>query len=116
MCSYFSSGAAWVGVLVNFNVAVQTSVPDWVRGRALAFYLLAFQGVLAFDGALWGWLAGVIGTPKCFAVAGIGLIAGLALIRFFPLVIDERSTSDPPPTGPKPTLTFTRILKMVRCS
>ena len=41
----FFSGAAWVGVLVNFNVAVQTSVPDWVRGRALAFYLLAFQGV-----------------------------------------------------------------------
>ena len=74
---------------MNFNVAVQTSVPDWVRGRALAFYLLAFQGVLAFDGALWGWLAGVIGTPECFAVAGVGLIAGLILIRFFPLVIDE---------------------------
>jgi MFS family permease len=85
----FFAGAAWVGVLVNFNVAVQTSVPDWVRGRALAFYLLAFQGVLAFDGALWGWLAGVIGTPECFAVAGVGLIAGLILIRFFPLVIDE---------------------------
>jgi hypothetical protein len=85
----FLSGASWVGVLVNFNVAVQTSVPDWVRGRALAFYLLAFQGVLAFDGALWGWLAGVLGTPQCFAVAGVGLIAGLVLIRFFPLVIDE---------------------------
>lgn len=85
----FFSGAAWVGVLVNFNVAVQTSVPDWVRGRALAFYLLAFQGVLAFDGALWGWLAGVIGTSECFAVAGTGLIAGLILIRFFPLIIDE---------------------------
>jgi len=85
----FFSGAAWVGVLINFNVAVQTSVPDWVRGRALAFYLLAFQGVLAFDGALWGWLAGVIGTPECFAVAGVGLIAGLILIRFFPLIIDE---------------------------
>jgi MFS family permease len=85
----FCSGAAWVGVLINFNVAVQTWVPDWVRGRALAFYLLAFQGVLALDGALWGWLAGVIGTPECFAVAGAGLVAGLILIRFFPLKIDE---------------------------
>ena len=85
----FFAGAAWVGVLINFNVAVQTSVPDWVRGRAIAFYLLAFQGVLALDGALWGWLAGVIGTPQCFAVAGVGLIAGLVLIRFFPLIIDE---------------------------
>lgn len=85
----FFAGAAWVGVLINFNVAVQTSVPDWVRGRALSFYLLAFQGVLALDGALWGWLAGVIGIQACFAVASAGLLAGLVLIRFFPLVIDD---------------------------
>jgi MFS family permease len=97
----FFSGAAWVGVLVNFNVAVQTSVPDWVRGRALAFYLLAFQGVLALDGALWGWLAGVIGTPECFAVAGVGLIAGLSLIRFFPLIIDETIDLRPSPHWPE---------------
>lgn len=85
------AGAAWVGVLINFNVAVQTAVPDWVRGRALAFCLLAFQGVLALDGALWGWLAGVegLGIQACFGLAAAGLVAGLALIRFFPLVIDE---------------------------
>jgi MFS family permease len=85
----FFAGASWVGVLINFNVAVQTSVPDWVRGRALSFYLLAFQGVLALDGALWGWLAGVIGIQTCFGLASAGLIAGLTLIRFFPLVIDD---------------------------
>ena len=84
----FLAGAAWVGVLVNFNVAVQTAAPDWVRGRAIAFYLLAFQGVLALDGALWGWLAGQLGVAQCFLLAAAGLIAGLALIRFFPLVID----------------------------
>jgi len=85
----FFAGIAWVGVLVNFNVAVQTSVPDWVRGRALSFYLLAFQGVIALDGALWGWLAGRIGIQASFGVAGAGLVVGLVLIRFFPLVIDE---------------------------
>ncbi|CAN5718084.1 MFS transporter [soil metagenome] len=86
----FFSGLSWVGVLVNFNVAVQTSVPDWVRGRALAFYLLAFQGVLAFNGALWGYLAGVVGTSECFFIAGIGLLVGLIFIKFFPLIIDEK--------------------------
>ncbi len=85
----FFAGAAWVGVLVNFNVAVQTAVPAWVRGRALAFYLLAFQGVLALGGYLWGTLAGVIGISECFAVAAVGLILGLALIRFFPLSLNE---------------------------
>lgn len=85
----FFAGAAWVGVLINFNVAVQTAVPAWVRGRALAFYLLAFQGVLALDGYLWGTLAGVIGIPQCFTVAAVGLIIGLVLIRFFPLTLNE---------------------------
>lgn len=95
----FFAGAAWVGVLVNFNVAVQTAVPAWVRGRALAFYLLAFQGVLAIDGYLWGTLAGVIGISQCFSVAAVGLILGLALIRFFPLSLNEDidlRPSDPP--------------------
>lgn len=85
----FFSGTAWVGVLINFNVAIQTGVPAWVRGRALAFYLLVFQGVLAVNGALWGTLAGRIGISTCFIVAAAGLIAGLSLIRFFPLTLNE---------------------------
>lgn len=85
----FFAGVAWVGVLVNFNVAVQTAVPAWVRGRALAFYLLAFQGVLALDGYLWGTLAGQIGISRCFLVAAVGLLVGLVLIRFFPLSLNE---------------------------
>lgn len=89
ICLFFA-GLAWVGVLVNFNVAVQTSVPDWVRGRALAFYLLAFQGVLALNGYLWGSLAGMIGIQRCFDVAAVGLLVGLILIPFFPLSLDDK--------------------------
>lgn len=100
ICLYFA-GLAWVGVLVNFNVAVQTSVPDWVRGRALAFYLLAFQGTLAINGALWGWMAGQIGVQQCFAVAGAGLLLGLVLIKFFPLFIDDKIDLRPSPPWPE---------------
>ena len=97
----FFSGMSWVGVLINFNVAVQTAVPDWVRGRAIAFYLLAFQGTLAFNGALWGWLAGVLGVAVCFDVAGLGLLLGLLLIKFYPLVIDEKIDLSPSPPWPE---------------
>jgi len=99
--SLFFAGMAWVGVLVNFNVAVQTSVPDWVRGRALAFYLLAFQGALAISGALWGWLAGVIGISQSFAVAAVGLILSLAFSKFFPLESDEEIDLSPSPAWPE---------------
>lgn len=88
--SLFFAGMAWVGVLVNFYVAVQTCVPDWVRGRAIAFFLLAFQGSFALSGALWGWLAGVIGISQSLAVAGFGLILGLAFTKFFPLESDDK--------------------------
>ncbi len=97
----FLAGIAWVGVLVNFNVAVQTSVPAWVRGRALAFYLLAFQGALALNGILWGWLAGVIGISQCFTLASLGLVAGLAFIRFFPLNSSEGVDLTPSPPWPE---------------
>ncbi len=96
VCLFFS-GMAWVGVLINFNVAVQTSVPDWVRGRAISFYLLAFQGALAVNGALWGWLADVIGILPCFHAAAAGLLVGLALIKFFPLAINENIDLRPSP-------------------
>ncbi len=95
----FLAGVAWVGVFINFNVAVQTAVPAWVRGRALSFYLLTFQGMLALDGLLWGWLAGVVGTTECFALAAVGLVVGLLGIRFFPLAItdvDHRRPEDWP--------------------
>ncbi|MEO8206913.1 MAG: MFS transporter [Chthoniobacterales bacterium] len=83
------AGMAWIGVLVNFNVAVQTSVPAWVRGRAISFYLLIFQGMLAAGGALWGYLAGVVGTQQAFGIAGLGLLFGLVLVRWFPLHLEE---------------------------
>lgn len=87
----FFAGAAWVGVLVNFNVAVQTAVPAWVRGRALSFYLLAFQGMLALDGFLWGTMAevGNVGISGCFLLASAGLVVGLVMIKFFPLSLND---------------------------
>jgi MFS family permease len=85
----FFAGMAWVGVFINFNVVVQTSVPAWVRGRALAFYLLTFQGVLALNGALWGSLAGLVGTAECFLISAAGLLVGLLAIRLFPLSIND---------------------------
>ena len=53
-----AAGMAWLAILTSFNVATQTAVPRWVRARALAVYLLVFQGGLAAGGALWGWPRG----------------------------------------------------------
>lgn len=84
ICLAFA-GMSWVGTLINFNVAVQISAPDAVRGRMLSFYFLAFQGTLAASGALWGYLAGHLGMALSFQVAALGLLGSLLLARIWPL-------------------------------
>jgi len=85
----FFWGFAWVGTLVNFNVAVQTSVPNWVRGRAMSIYLLTFQGSMAIGAALWGEVASRFGEPVAFEIAAAGMMLSLLLVRRLPLPKQE---------------------------
>ncbi len=51
-------GGAWMIVMATFNTATQTSVPPWVRARALAMHTLCALGSFAIGSALWGALSG----------------------------------------------------------
>jgi len=66
------AGLSWLMILSVFNSSIQISVPAWVRGRALSFYLLIFFGGMAGGGALWG-------IPDTLSATSAGLIAGLFL-------------------------------------
>jgi predicted MFS family arabinose efflux permease len=85
LAALFAGGIAWVGVLVQFNVAVQLSAPKELRGRALSFYLVFFQGSLGIGSAFHGWLARQIGIHQALVAAGLALLVGLPLILAFPL-------------------------------
>ena len=50
----FGGGVAWFTLMASFIVTTQNVVPSWVRARALALYLLIFQGGMAVGGILWG--------------------------------------------------------------
>src|SRR5215204_3004167 len=56
-----AGGVAWMTTMSSFNVSAQTVVPEWVRARALALYLLVFFGSLAAGAAAWGALAERVG-------------------------------------------------------
>jgi MFS family permease len=73
-----AAGAAWVSVLATTSAGTQSSAPAWVRARALALNLVAFQASLALGSAAWGWLASVAGlrvTLLASAVASLVLLA-----------------------------------------
>lgn len=73
-----AGGVAWTTCMASLNVTIQTAAPAWVRARALAVYLLVFQGGLAFGSPIWGVAAGIAGNPGALAAAALLLAAGTA--------------------------------------
>jgi MFS family permease len=75
----FATGTAWLTLLSSFITSAQASVPAWVRGRALAFYMLVFFGGMSLGSAFWGSVAEHFGVTIAFLCSAVGLIAGLAV-------------------------------------
>ncbi len=79
-------GLAWIGMMASLNGSAQAASPAWVKARALAIYLVTFQGAMTAGSALWGTLAGHIGIPATLIIAGTGLILVLVPMALrFPL-------------------------------
>lgn len=72
-------GFAWISSMVNLNVAVQTSVPSDLRGRAMAFYITVFQGSFAMGSLTSGFAAKAVG------VGGALLVAATMLLIWVPI-------------------------------
>ncbi len=85
----FFGGSAWLAVLSSLNVATQSSIPSWVRARALAVYLLVFLGSMAFGSVLWGAVAGAVGIPVALAISAGALVVGLVATPWFRLAAGD---------------------------
>jgi predicted MFS family arabinose efflux permease len=74
------AGLAWISLMASLNVAAQRTAPGWVRARALAVYLLMFQGGLAIGSAVWGEVADLTSVRTSLLGAAAFLVAGLATL------------------------------------
>jgi predicted MFS family arabinose efflux permease len=82
-------GLANMTVMSSLNIAAQSVLPSWVRGRGLAVYQLVFAVCMAIGAAVWGALAASSGTDAALTVAGGGLLIVAALAALFPLRVTE---------------------------
>ncbi len=82
-------GGAWMAVMSTFNTATQTSVPPWVRARAVAMHTLAALGAFAFGSAFWGALSDIAGLSVALCAAAACMAAGPLMARRFPLRMGE---------------------------
>lgn len=79
----FLAGLGWIGMLTSLNVAAHMASPGWVKARALAVYLLTFQGAMTGGSVLWGALASGAGVATALAVAGAGqAVAAVLAVRW----------------------------------
>ena len=75
----FAAGLAWIGMLTSLNVAAQMASPGWVKARALAVYLLVFQGAMTGGSILWGTLASRSSVTGALTIAAAGLTLTILL-------------------------------------
>lgn len=88
-------GIGWVIVVSSLKVSTQKASPVWVKARALALYLLVFEGSMAIGSAVWGVIAGQIGITTTLTIAAFGLIIGLLTMLRFRLQAGENLNLDP---------------------
>jgi predicted MFS family arabinose efflux permease len=81
----FVGGASWLALLATFNSSVQFLAPEWVRGRALAVYLLVFFGGLAGGSLIWGAVANARGVRDALLLAAGGLSVGVVVLARYRL-------------------------------
>jgi MFS family permease len=90
--------AGW-GMMVQMassNTLLQVLVDDDKRGRIMAFYAMAFMGMVPFGSLLAGSLAGFIGAPNAVLVGG-----ALCILGAFALFRDIRLAKDVMPVVEK---------------
>ena len=76
------SGFSMIIFFATANTAVQTRVPDELRGRVMGIYALAFLGLTPFGSLGAGATARVIGAPLTVTIgAMVCLIVGLVTMR-----------------------------------
>ena len=70
----FIAGFSWLITLSTLMVSAQTALPDWVRARGLALYLMVFSGSMALGSLIWGQIASYTSVMTALLTAAAGII------------------------------------------
>ncbi|MBV36508.1 MAG: MFS transporter [Rickettsiales bacterium] len=79
----FTFGCGWMLVLSTINVSAQQALPEWVRARGLAVFMVVFFGGMSLGSVAWGWIAEISTLNTALISSAIGGIAcSLLIIKF----------------------------------
>lgn len=75
----FFGGIGWISVLTSLSVSAQTALPNWVRARGLAIFMMVFFGSMAAGSVLWGQVAAALSVDAALLVAAAGALLAIPL-------------------------------------
>ncbi len=100
----FLAGFSWIMVLTSLNVSAQTALPNWVRARGLAIYLMVFFGSMALGATVWGQVASQLSVPMALLIAAILLVLVLPVVNKASLSAEEPIDLAPSSHWPSPII------------
>ena len=100
----------------SLNSGMQLALPNWVRARGLAYYLVVFQGAQAGGAIVWGVVADLSSATTALLCAA-AVLAGGCCWRACAHPMPDTSKLDRTPSThwPAPQLTFSPDATDGRC-
>jgi MFS family permease len=80
------AGVAWIATLTTLTVAAQTALPQSLRARGLAIYLVILIGSQALGSLVWGLVASHFGLVASLTASAILLVVAAASVGVLPLL------------------------------
>ena len=74
-------GAAYLGIASTMNTTIQLVVPDHLRGKVIALYLMCLTGALPLGLLVWGLVSEWIGLRPTTVAAGTLLLVATGVLR-----------------------------------
>ena len=85
------AGAAVLTVNSLVNTSIQSAVPDRLRGRVMALFIMAFMGLMPVSSIIFGTLGEAIGPSNAVLVGAVVLVAWALLLVARPCLLTEES-------------------------
>jgi MFS family permease len=98
------AGLSWIAVLATLNVSAQVALPEWVRGRGLATYVMVMFGAMAVGSLAWGEAASRLSLSAAHYLAAAGMLAAIPLLRRWQLHTGATLDLTPSMHWPEPVL------------
>jgi MFS family permease len=77
------AGIGMMAQTSSINTYIQTHAVPEMRGRAISYFVMAYQGMIPIGSLLIGWTANAFGTRLAVTIAGVvGLLAALGFVFY----------------------------------